>query len=67
MNTSRDDDCTASLGSPFQRLTSLSEKKNFLMYNLNLPWCNLRPFPHPIASYVDEEANPTLPQPPFQA
>ena len=26
-------------------MTTLSEKKLFLKSNLNLPWCNLRPFP----------------------
>lgn len=32
-----------SLGGLFQRLRSLSEKKFFLMSNLNLLWCNLKP------------------------
>jgi len=32
-----------SLSSPFRCLTTLSEKKFFLMSNLNLPWYNLRP------------------------
>jgi len=45
LNTSRDGDSTTSLGSLFQCLTTLSVKKCFLMSNLNLPWCNLRPFP----------------------
>ena len=45
LNTSRDGDSTASLGSPFQHLTTLSEKKFFLTFNLNFPWHNLRPFP----------------------
>jgi len=44
VNTFRDSDSTTSLGSLFQCLTSLSEKKFFLISNLNLPWCNLRPF-----------------------
>ena len=34
-----------SLGSLFQCITTLSEKKIFLISNLNLPWCNLRPSP----------------------
>lgn len=34
-----------SLGGLFQRLPSLSEKKFFLMSNLNLLWCNLRALP----------------------
>jgi len=45
LNTSRDSDSTTSIGSPFQRLTTLPEKKNFLMSKLNLPWHNLRLFP----------------------
>ena len=36
---------TTYLGSPFQYLTTLSEKNCFLTSNLNLPCCNLRPFP----------------------
>ena len=43
LNTSREGDCATSLGSPFQCLTTLSEKKCFLISNLNLPWYNLRP------------------------
>jgi len=31
---------TTSLGGPFQSLTTLSEKKFFLMFNLNLPQHN---------------------------
>jgi len=45
LNTSRVGDSTTSLRSPFQCLTALSVKKCFLISNLNLPWCNLRPFP----------------------
>jgi len=41
----RDSDSTASLGRPFQCLTTLWEKKLFLMSNLNLLWHNLWPFP----------------------
>uniref|UniRef100_A0A8V0XGV5 EH domain-containing protein n=1 Tax=Gallus gallus TaxID=9031 RepID=A0A8V0XGV5_CHICK len=44
-HTSRDGDSTTSLGSLFQCLTTLSVKKFFLIFKLNLPWCNLRPFP----------------------
>ena len=36
-NTSRDGDPTTSLGSPFQCLTALSEKKLFVISDLNLP------------------------------
>jgi len=45
LNTSRDGASTTSLGSLFQCFTTLSVKKFFLISNLNLPWCNLRPFP----------------------
>jgi len=43
LNTSRDGDPTTSWGSLFQCLATLSAKKLFLISNLNLPWCNLRP------------------------
>ena len=36
-------DSTASLGSPYQCLTTLSEKQYFLMSSLNLPWHSLKP------------------------
>lgn len=42
-NTSRDGDSNTSLSSPCQFITILSENKLFLVSNLNLPWCNLRP------------------------
>ena len=45
LNTARDSDSTTSLGRPFQCLTTLSEKKFFLISNLNLLWYNLWPFP----------------------
>lgn len=46
LNISRDYDSAASMGSlMFQILTTPWEKKSFLIPNLNLPWCNLRPFP----------------------
>ena len=35
----------SSLGSLFQHLTTLFEKKFFQIPNLKLPWCSLRPFP----------------------
>jgi len=37
-------DSTIPLGSPFQCLSTLTEKF-FLIPNLNVPWCNLTPFP----------------------
>lgn len=40
LSTSRDGDTTASLGSPFQCSTTLSLKKSFLIFNLNLHWHN---------------------------
>jgi len=49
LKTSWDNDSITSLGSWLQCITTLSEKKFFLITNLNLPWCNLRPFP-PILS-----------------
>jgi len=45
LNTSRDGDSATSLGSQVEYLMTLSEKKFFLISNLNLTWCNLRPFP----------------------
>jgi len=44
LNTSRIGDSTTSLGSPFQCLTTLSEKYYFLTSSLNLPWHSLKPF-----------------------
>lgn len=38
-------DCKASLGSLFQHIAALVEKKCFLTSILNLPWHALRPFP----------------------
>ena len=81
LNTSRDGDSTTSLGSLSNDLTTLSVKKFFLISNLNLPWCNLRPFPlvlllvtwenrlrHPPATtsfQVVVESNKVSPEPPF--
>ena len=45
LNTSGDGDSTTSMGSLFQCLTTLSVKKFFLLYNINLPQCNWKPFP----------------------
>jgi len=38
-------DSITCLGSLFQCITTLSEKKFLLIFNLNLPWCNLRSLP----------------------
>ena len=60
LNTSRDGDSTTSLGSLFQCLTTLLVKF-FLLSNLNLPWCNLRPFPLVLSTcYLREETNSHL-------
>ncbi|KFW80123.1 Unconventional myosin-X, partial [Manacus vitellinus] len=45
LNASRDSGSTSFLGSLFQCLTTLSMKKFFLMFNINLPWHSLGPFP----------------------
>lgn len=45
LNSCRDGDCTASLGTLLQCLTTLSGKKFFLISSLNLHWQNLKPFP----------------------
>jgi len=50
LNTTGVSDSTTSLGSPFQCLTTLSEKEYFLTSSLNLPWRSLKPFPTFIAS-----------------
>jgi len=47
LNPSRDGDFTTTLlGSLVQCLTALLVKAFFPISNLNLPWRNLRPFPH---------------------
>ncbi|KAK4830944.1 hypothetical protein QYF61_014403 [Mycteria americana] len=73
----RDGDSTTSLGSLFQCFTTLSLKKLFLILNLNLPWCNLRPFllvlllvsgrrdRHPPRYNLLSESDKVSPQPPF--
>ena len=65
LNTSREGDSTTSLGNLFQCLITLSVQKFFLISNLNLPWCNLRPLPL-IASYLGEETNTHLTTPSCQ-
>lgn len=64
LNVSRDKDSTTSLNSLSQWLAALSVRKFFLMSNLNLPWCNLRPFPF-IQSLVtwEKRSTPSLLQP----
>ena len=43
LNTSNDS--TTSLSILYQCINTLSQKKSFLISNMNLPWCNVRPFP----------------------
>ena len=57
LNTSRDSDSTTSLDSPFQCLITFSEKKFFLLPNLNLPWCNLRLFPLVLLPVTHEKSS----------
>ncbi|KAK4832092.1 hypothetical protein QYF61_020707 [Mycteria americana] len=47
LNTSRDGAATTSLGNLFQGLTTLIVKNFFLISNLNLPSCSLKPLPLP--------------------
>ena len=63
LNTYMDGDSTTSLGISFWCMTTLSEKKFFLISNLNLPWCKLRPFS---LRYLEEEADPSLSTTSFQ-
>jgi len=44
LKTFRNGEPTTSLGTPVQCLSRLSEKKFFILFNLNLPLYNLRPF-----------------------
>lgn len=46
LKTPRDSDSTTFLGSLFQHLATLPMKKFLLKPNLNLLWCNVRPFSH---------------------
>ncbi|KAK4831211.1 hypothetical protein QYF61_016048 [Mycteria americana] len=66
-NSSRDGDFTTSLDTLFQCLTTLSVKKFFLISNLNLPWCNLRPPPLVLSLVTwEKRLTPTSLQPPFR-
>jgi len=60
LNASRDRDSTTSLGRLCQCLTSLSVKKFVLIFNLKLPWPNLRPLPL-VLSLAAWEKRPTPP------
>ena len=67
LNNSRNGDSTTPLGSLFQYLTTLTDKKLFLVSNLNLPWCNLRPFSLVLSlSHGGKRPTPSLPQSPFK-
>ena len=61
----QDSDST-SLGSPFQYLTTLKEKKFFPISNLKLPWYNLCPFPLVILIITQKWPNLTLLKPPLR-
>ena len=56
LNTCRDSNSITSLGSLLQRLTTHWEKF-FFTSNLNLPSCNLRPFPLVLALVPCEKRN----------
>jgi len=58
LNISRNGDSTTSLGSLLLCLAILSENNFFLIYNLTLPWCNLRPFLLILSLLQEEEADP---------
>lgn len=66
LNISTDGDSTTSLGSLFQCLIPLSEKKYILISDLNLPCCNLRPTSRPITCYLAEETDPHFATTSFQ-
>jgi len=67
LNTSRDGDSTTSLGSLFQYLTAISEKKCFQISKLNLPWHILKPFLLFLSLIIwEKRPTPTLPQPSFR-
>jgi len=57
---------TTSQRSLSQCLTTLLEKKYFLIANLNLPWHSLRPFPLVLSLLLGEEADPISLQPPLR-
>ncbi|KAK4826821.1 hypothetical protein QYF61_011629 [Mycteria americana] len=55
---------TASLGSLFQGLTTVSVKKCFPMSSLNLPWCSFEPFPRVLSPDPREKSSaPPSPRP----
>ena len=67
LNTSRGCDSTTSLGRLSQQLITLSVKKPFLIFKLNLPWHNLRPFPLLLSLVkLGEETNTWLTTTSFQ-
>lgn len=65
--TSRDSDSTTCLGSLLQWVTTLSISFFLLMSKLNLPWCDLKPFPLLLSLVTQEKRlSPTPLQPPFR-
>lgn len=65
LNTSRDDGSTTCLSSLFQSVT-LSVKTFFLLFSLNFPWHNLRPYPLYHLLHGRKKVTPTLLQPPVR-
>lgn len=64
-NTSRGGNLTPSLGSLFQFLATLSTKKLFLIFNLNILWRNWIPFPLALSLVPwEKRLTPTRLQPP---
>ena len=66
LNISRNGDSTMSLSSLFQYLTTPSGKKFFIISNLNLSCCNLKPLPFILLLVTwEKRRTPTSFQPPF--
>ena len=67
LNTSRECDSTTTLCSLFQCLITFLVEKFFLIHNLNLPWCNLRPSALVLSLVTWEKTpTPTSLQPPLR-
>ncbi|EMP34023.1 Methylmalonyl-CoA mutase, partial [Chelonia mydas] len=66
LKTSKEGDSTTSLGNAFQCFTTLLVKKFFLISNLNLPHCNLRPLLLVLSSSTTENSlEPSSLEPPL--
>lgn len=67
LNSSRNGDFTAALGSLFQCLTALAVKQFFLIFHLNFPWCNPRTFAFVLSLVLCQKSlSPTSLQPLFR-